>query len=230
MVLALKRCRFSDRRSCLSVMLTWLLIMSWCTWHPENVSVAQEPDQPEKASILITDSELASAMKEPNLRILDARSQHEYAKGHLAGAMRVDVNDWKTLATADRGLRDRKGWSEKVGRLGISRHSQVVVYGDRLSDTARIWWLLKYVGVENAAILDGGWRRWVKQGRPAEKSVPKVAATALLPGCHHRDRRQRPGPRPPGSNRRNRRTGRQAGPHVQSLSHSPAGGAGAQAV
>ena len=181
MVLALKRCRFSDRCSCLSVMLTWLLIMSWCTWHPENVSVAQEPDQPEKASILITDSELASAMKEPNLRILDARSQHEYAKGHLAGAMRVDVNDWKTLATADGGLRDSKGWSAKVGRLGISRHSQVVVYGDRLSDTARIWWLLKYVGVKNAAIFDGGWRRWVKQGRPAEKSVPKVAATAFKP-------------------------------------------------
>ena len=57
----------------------------------------------------------------------------------------------------------------------------MVVYGDRLSDTARIWWLLKYVGVENAAILDGGWRRWVKQGRPMEKSVPKVAATALKP-------------------------------------------------
>lgn len=181
MLLAWTRCGCSDRRFCFSVMLTLLLIMSWCTWHPEIVSLAQEPDQPEKASILIAVSELASAMKEPNLRIVDARSQDEYAKGHLAGAMWVDVNDWKTLATADAGLRDTKGWSEKVGRLGISRTSYVVVYGDRLSDTARIWWLLKYLGVERVAILDGGWQWCVKEGRPAEKTSRTIVPTSFKP-------------------------------------------------
>ncbi len=57
----------------------------------------------------------------------------------------------------------------------------IVIYGNKLSDTARIWWLLKYVGVKNTSILNGGWEWWTKKDRPAGTSTPRVAAKQWKP-------------------------------------------------
>jgi thiosulfate/3-mercaptopyruvate sulfurtransferase len=133
------------------------------------------------ASILVEPDELEKHLNDKNLRVLDMRSQNEYAKGHIPGALRVDVGDWKKLATSDLGLHDAKGWTEKVSPLGLRKGMHVVIYGSRLSDTARIWWLLKYVGVKNASILNGGWEWWIKKDRPIETSTPRIAATEFKP-------------------------------------------------
>ena len=109
------------------------------------------------------------------------RSQNEYAKGHIPGALRVDVGDWKNLATADNGLHGAKGWAAKLAPLAITSKTHVVVYGGRLTDAARIWWLLKYVGVENASLLNGSWQSWAKSNRPAETRTSKIAATEFKP-------------------------------------------------
>ncbi len=132
-------------------------------------------------SILVKPAQLQKQLNDKNLRVLDVRSQNEYAKGHIPGALRVDVGDWKNLATADNGLHDAKGWTEKVRPLGLRKGMHVVVYGSKLSNTARIWWLLKYVGVKNASILNGGWEWWLKKERPTETSTPKVTATEFAP-------------------------------------------------
>ena len=134
------------------------------------------------ASILVEPDQLQKQLNDKNLRVLDVRSQNEYAKGHIPGAPRVEVGDWKNLATADSGLRDAKGWTEKVSPLGLKKEMHVVVYGSKLSDTARIWWLLKYVGVKNASILNGGWVWWMKEERPgAEKPSPTSAGRHRVP-------------------------------------------------
>ena len=109
------------------------------------------------AAILVESNQLQKQLNDKNLRVLDVRSQNEYAKGHIPGALRVDVGDWKNLATADNGLHDARGWAAKLGPLGITSKTHVVVYGGRLTDTARIWWLLKYLGVKNASLLNGSW-------------------------------------------------------------------------
>ena len=57
----------------------------------------------------------------------------------------------------------------------------MVVYGSRLSDTARVWWLLKYVGLDQVALLDGGWDGWTNSDRPIERAARQVAATAFKP-------------------------------------------------
>ena len=135
----------------------------------------------EKQQMLIEPDQLLKTLHQQNMRILDVRPESDYAKGHVPGAVRVDVGDWKTLATSDRGLHDAKGWAAKLSPLGITSKTQVVVYGSRLTDTARIWWLLKYVGVENASLLNGSWDSWAKSNRPAETSTPKIAATEFKP-------------------------------------------------
>ena len=140
-------------------------------------ATANKPD----VSILTEPDQLDKKLNDKHLRVLDVRSQNEYAKGHVPGALRVDVGEWKNLATADNGLHDAKGWTEKVSPLGLRKGMHVVVYGSKLSNTARIWWLLKYVGVKNASILNGGWERWAKKDRPTETSTPKIAATGFKP-------------------------------------------------
>jgi len=123
-----------------------------------------------EVSIRIDPDQLQRKLNEKNLRVLDVRSRDQYAQGHIPGALRVDVGDWKKLATAASGLRDAKGWTDRVRPLGLTKEPHVVVYGSNLSSTARIWWLLKYVGVKNVSILDGGWEWWMKKERTANGS------------------------------------------------------------
>jgi thiosulfate/3-mercaptopyruvate sulfurtransferase len=132
-------------------------------------------------SVLIHADQLQRKLNDKTLRVLDVRSQAEYAKGHIPGAVRVDVAEWKNLAVADNGLRDAKGWTTKVSLLGLEKEMQVAVYGSKLSDSARIWWLLKYVGVKDASILNGGWEWWIKKERPTETSTPNVTTTEFKP-------------------------------------------------
>jgi thiosulfate/3-mercaptopyruvate sulfurtransferase len=75
----------------------------------------------------------------------------------------------------------RPGAKKKVSELGIGAESRVVVYGSSFPDTARVWWMLKYLGLDNVAILDGGWDAWLKGERPSENAAIKVPRTQFAP-------------------------------------------------
>ena len=52
------------------------------------------------------------------------------------------------------------------GRLGISSGSQVAIYDqDAGMYASRMWWMLRYLGHDAAAVVDGGWAKWVREGR-----------------------------------------------------------------
>ena len=159
----------------------WLEILVVCVIATDAVAESKSAEPKRDSQMLVEPAQLQKKLDHPTLRILDVRSMEKYSKGHIPGAVRVDVGDWKTLAIADGGLHDVKGWAEKLAPLGITSKSHVVVHGGRLTDAARIWWLLKYVGVENASLLNGSWESWAKSGRPAETSTPKVVKTEFTP-------------------------------------------------
>ena len=160
----------------------WLGTLLTCVAALTAAAEREKATKPKRDfQMLVEPAQLQKKLNDSDLRILDVRSTAEYSKGHISGAVRVDVGSWKTLATADRGLHDAKGWAEKLASLGITSKSHVVVYGGRLTDAARIWWLLKYVGVENFSLLNGSWESWAKSDGPAENSTPKVAATKFKP-------------------------------------------------
>ncbi|OAI48451.1 hypothetical protein AYO44_06970 [Planctomycetaceae bacterium SCGC AG-212-F19] len=131
--------------------------------------------------MLTEPGDLEKKLKQPELRILDTRPQPDYAKGHLPGAVRVDVKSWQELAKEEGAFQNAKAWGEKVGQLGISHDTQVVVYGSNPPDTARVWWTLKYLGFQNVTILNGGWELWNKQKRPTDTSTPKIEAMKFEP-------------------------------------------------
>lgn len=124
--------------------------------------------------LLIQTEELARLLAETSPEksppiLLDCRSGKDHGEGHLPGAVPVDVRRWTGLASRPGGLTDEKLWSEEVGRLGIDGRRPVVVYGDSLTTTARAWWLLRYVGVPDVRLLDGGWTRWKAQELPVDR-------------------------------------------------------------
>jgi thiosulfate/3-mercaptopyruvate sulfurtransferase len=131
--------------------------------------------------MLIEPKELEARLLEANLRVLDARSRDEYLKGHIPGAIWVDVASWQAQGRRKDGFHDKAAWSEMVGGLGIDNAAKVVVYGSAPTDTARIWWTLKYLGVADVAILNGGWNAWTTEGRPTETAEPAVAPARFEP-------------------------------------------------
>jgi thiosulfate/3-mercaptopyruvate sulfurtransferase len=126
-----------------------------------------------RPELLIEPAELARPEVADNYVVLDARSRAAYEKSHLPNAHWVDHDAWaKDFGDGT----DAKGWSERIGRLGIGSESKVVVYDDvSMKNAARIWWILRYWGVENARLLNGGWNAWASQLRPTS-SGPVAAA------------------------------------------------------
>lgn len=118
----------------------------------------------DRVGLLITADQLQELRDRPNFRIVDVRAEDQYEAGHVPGAVRAEVNEWKQLALSKGGLNDRPAWSELVGKLGIDNNTSVVVYAGSPTDATRIWWTLKYVGVKDAGILDGGFAAWRDAG------------------------------------------------------------------
>jgi thiosulfate/3-mercaptopyruvate sulfurtransferase len=123
-----------------------------------------------RSNLLLEPAELAKPEAASRFVILDARPQAEYAEGHVPGARWVDHGEW---AKAFGDGEDRQGWSERIGALGIGRDTPVVVYDDSaMKDAARIWWILRYWGVADVRLLNGGWKTWKAEEFPISTEKP----------------------------------------------------------
>src|SRR5438105_4515092 len=81
------------------------------------------------------------------VQVLDARKPEEYRKGHFPGAANVDVEAWRKAFAAGQ---EPKAWAERLGAVGVDGKSTVVVYDDNnFLDAARVWFILRYWGVED---------------------------------------------------------------------------------
>jgi thiosulfate/3-mercaptopyruvate sulfurtransferase len=95
----------------------------------------------------------------------------QYRAAHVPGAVHVSLTE--DLAGARTGTNGRhpipavEALAETFGRLGIAKDVQVIVYDqDSGMYASRMWWSLRYLGHDDVALLDGGWARWVREGRP----------------------------------------------------------------
>lgn len=129
----------------------------------------------------------ASALT-PSWRVLDARSDEDYQHGHWPGAVRVPVTDWEAAAKqVETDLANDQHWYMLIGALGIDGQQPVVVYDDgRMTEAARVWFILQHFGVP-AAVLDGGWPSLAAQPDIQPETAPVVPMPAILrtsPGAH----------------------------------------------
>jgi thiosulfate/3-mercaptopyruvate sulfurtransferase len=114
---------------------------------------------------------------DPNLRIIDCSNPAGYDRAHIPGAIRlvreedtVEVGSPQWLKDPDDSLHviGPEGAAALAERLGISEDTTVVTYDDfNGSFATRLWWILTYYGHPNVKVLNGGWQRWLDEGRPA---------------------------------------------------------------
>src|SRR5581483_1291965 len=104
----------------------------------------------------------ASDLRQPDVaaryRILDSRARQKYDAGHIPTAAWVDHAAWSKAFGAGQ---DHQAWAQRIGALGIDTDTPVVIYDDASSkDAARIWWILRYWGIQDVRLLNGGWPAW----------------------------------------------------------------------
>lgn len=128
---------------------------------------------------LVSTDWLAEHLGEPDLTIVDAswfmpasgRSGHEdYLSAHIPGARFLDID-----AVSDRSnpaphmLPSAGDFASAMERIGIGSADRIVVYDNSpIRTAARGWFMFRHFGVRDVAILDGGFQKWVAEGRPVE--------------------------------------------------------------
>ena len=137
-----------------------------------------QPTEYARPELLVEVTDLANPAFAQRFCILDARTKAKYEQGHIPGAIWVDHESWSKSFAAKQ---DKKEWSAKIGQLGIDSATRVVVYDDTLSkDAARIWWILRYWGVKEARLVNGGWPAWAKARLPISQQNQAVPTATFV--------------------------------------------------
>ena len=118
------------------------------------------------ASILVTTDWLADHIDDPNVVVVDTDDPGEYAEGHIPGASNPPDNYYKTSLDDRTHIQGPEQFAHTMESLGISDDSLVVAY-DRTGGlyALRLMWSLHYYRHTNVKMLDGGYQRWVADGR-----------------------------------------------------------------
>jgi len=136
---------------------------------------------------------LAEHLSDPNWVIVDCRftltdteaGRRAYAAGHLPGAryahLDEDLSAPKTGSNGRHPLPDPAVFAQTLGRWGIDAGKQVVVYDDSFGAMAvRLWWMLRWMGHDAVALMDGGLPKWQREKRPMTTDVPAVAPVVFV--------------------------------------------------
>jgi thiosulfate/3-mercaptopyruvate sulfurtransferase len=147
--------------------------------------------------ILVSPEELARHLDDPQWIVFDTRhdmgdvgkGRRAYAAGHIPGAYFLhvdeDLSGAKTGRNGRHPLPDLETFASKINACGVTPQAHVVVYDDLAGNFAvRLWWMLRWLGHERVALLDGGFPLWEKEGRPVTKDVPAPRKGAFVPRPH----------------------------------------------
>ena len=174
---------------------TVLLVASGCSRSVEPVAT------PEPAGMnmdsLVTAEWLKEQLAEPDLVVLDAtvlvkatdagdievlNGRPSYEAGHIPGAAFADLmgelsdseSPWEFAAP------DPAAFAAAMGRLGVGNDTRVVIYDNMNSAwAARVWWMLRWIGFDDAALLDGGLQAWKDAGYPVSTEPANPPARTL---------------------------------------------------
>ena len=111
---------------------------------------------------------LADHLDDANVRVVDTDVADQYRRAHIPGAVMVPDNYEKDPDTNRVHILGPDAFAQMVQSLGIGDDTLVVSYDNsRGLYAARLWWALNYYGHTNARVLNGGWRKWLSEGRSA---------------------------------------------------------------
>jgi thiosulfate/3-mercaptopyruvate sulfurtransferase len=143
---------------------------------------------------LISTDVLASCLDNSSWLIADCRYNlkdeqwgcAQYRASHIPGAVFVslahDLAGPRTGSNGRHPLPSPDAMVATFGHLGIGDHSQVIAYDQDAGPFAsRLWWMLRYMGHDAVAVLDGGFAKWTREGRPVRSGEEKRTTATFTP-------------------------------------------------
>ena len=131
--------------------------------------------------VIVETSWVAEHLKDGSIRIaeVDYDPATNYNLGHIPGSVlfdwRKDMND-----QLRRDIVSKEQLEELLGRAGVSNTTKLVLYGDFNNWFAAFaYWILKYYGVENVVLMNGGRKKWIAEDKAVTKDVPIYSRTTL---------------------------------------------------
>ena len=150
---------------------------------------------------LVSAAQLAGMIGQPNVRVFDCTTyldptpegsaepyiarpgRESFEKAHIPGAGFLDLQgEFSDNTTRLRFMMPPVAQLEAAfGRRGIGEGTRVVLYSiGTMMWSTRFWWMLRALGFDDAAVLDGGLDRWQAEGRPVESSPAKGYPAAIF--------------------------------------------------
>lgn len=141
---------------------------------------------------LVSTDALAARLGEPGLRVVDASwflpteprtGRESYLAAHIPGAIFFDIDAISdTSSSLPHMLPSPEAFAEAAGRLGLTPEADIVVYDAQgVFSAPRVWWTLKVMGYPRVAVLDGGLKKWLAEGRPVEAGEEPPAPVSVTP-------------------------------------------------
>lgn len=142
--------------------------------------LAQHRDDPD---LVILDCTVHTKMEEGG-GFHNISGRADYEAGHIPSAgfadLTTDLSD--TVSPIEFAVPTPEQFCQAMGKLGVGNDTRVVLYDSFLSAwAARVWWMLRWVGFDRAAILDGGLNAWKSEGRPLSTAAVARPARQLTP-------------------------------------------------
>lgn len=142
---------------------------------------------------LVDVATLRAHLDDPNWLVVDVRHQlsdtcygeRAYAAGHIPGALFLhcdrDLSGPMTGTNGRHPLPDIDSLAQRLGDIGVGSTTQVVVYDDAQGMIAgRLWWLLRWLGHDAVAVLDGGLQAWQAAGGAMTELQPTLAPRVFV--------------------------------------------------
>jgi thiosulfate/3-mercaptopyruvate sulfurtransferase len=144
------------------------------------------------SSPLVTTEWLADHLEAPDVRVADASwylpqagrdAKAEYISAHIPGAVFFDIDDLSDeKSPLPHMLAPAPKFASRMRRLGLGDGNLIVVYdGAGIYSSPRAWWMLRAMGHEEVAVLDGGLPKWRAEGRPVEDLIPRLSYRHFTP-------------------------------------------------
>jgi thiosulfate/3-mercaptopyruvate sulfurtransferase len=146
------------------------------------------------SGLLVSVAELAAHTDDPAWRIFDCRhdlrdtayGEKAYAKAHIPGAQFLhldrDLSGARTGANGRHPLPAAAAFAARMSACGVGPHTQVVAYDNEGGIfAARLWWMLRWLGHDKVAVLDGGLAAWKQAKRELVAELPLVTPQPFVP-------------------------------------------------
>lgn len=147
---------------------------------------------------VISTEQLNQHLSDPQWVVIDCRftlteteaGRTAYTQAHIPGAryahLDEDLSGPKTGANGRHPLPEIQAFAQSLGGWGVDKGTQVIVYDDSFGAIAvRLWWMLRWMGHDAVALLDGGLPKWQREQRPVTQDLPIVDAKTFIPQVRH---------------------------------------------